>query len=44
MTAAESAAMRAREVGADAWLSKPFDLFAVFKVLASHATPPAAEA
>lgn len=44
MTAAESAARRAREVGADAWLSKPFDLFAVFKVLEPHAASARPEA
>jgi DNA-binding response OmpR family regulator len=38
MTAAESAAMRAREIGADAWLSKPFDIYAVFRVLEQQAT------
>jgi urea transport system substrate-binding protein len=37
MTAAESAANRAREVGADDWLSKPFDLDDLVRIL--HQTP-----
>jgi CheY-like chemotaxis protein len=40
MTAAESAAMRAQEEGADAWLSKPFALSDLFKILELYAKPP----
>jgi CheY-like chemotaxis protein len=39
MTAAESAALRAREAGADDWLAKPFDLDELVKILRSSAGP-----
>lgn len=40
MTAADSAAVRAQEIGADAWLAKPFDLREVARVLESFASSP----
>ncbi|MDX2089376.1 MAG: response regulator [Kofleriaceae bacterium] len=39
MTAAESAELRAHEIGADGWLSKPFELGKLANVLATYASP-----
>lgn len=40
VTAAENAALRAQEIGADGWLSKPFDLADVLSAVARHAGSP----
>lgn len=36
VTAAENARLRAEEIGAEAWLSKPFDLQDVVRTVARH--------
>lgn len=41
VTAAENARLRAQEIGADAWLEKPFDLEDVLALVARHLGPPA---
>jgi DNA-binding response OmpR family regulator len=43
VTAAENARRRAQEIGADAWLSKPFDLDEVLALVARFLGPPGAE-
>ncbi len=39
VTAAENAAARAREIGADGWLAKPFDLDDVLRAVERHLGP-----
>jgi DNA-binding response OmpR family regulator len=43
VTAAENARKRAEEIGADGWLSKPFDLDEVLAMVARFLGPPGAE-
>lgn len=43
VTAAENARRRAQEIGADGWLSKPFDLDEVLALVARFLGPPRAE-
>jgi DNA-binding response OmpR family regulator len=44
VTAAEDARARAREIGADAWLEKPFEVADVLRLLARHLGDDAAPA
>jgi CheY-like chemotaxis protein len=44
VTAAENAAQRAAEVGADGWLAKPFDIDDVLAAVARHLPPRAGDA
>jgi DNA-binding response OmpR family regulator len=44
VTAAENARARAAEVGADGWLSKPFEIDDVLRMVARHAVSEAAPA
>lgn len=44
VTAAENARLRAQEIGAAAWLEKPFDLEEVLRMVERHLGPPAAPA
>ena len=44
VTAAEDARARAQEIGADAWLEKPFDLDEVVRMVARFAGPASAAA
>jgi CheY-like chemotaxis protein len=44
VTAAENARARAQEVGADGWLSKPFEIDDVLRIVAAHAAAAAGHA